>query len=326
MRRIVGVLAVALTVGLTPAVAAAGDGPLDDARHAMRTASFSGQVHISWVDDAGLHDTTVAVRAAHGVVEIDGPTPMVAGTAGRLARTGDGWNLLWPGQLLPASLPAVGRKYTLTDAPDTTVAGRAATTVELRSGGTVRERLTFDKATGLVLGRVQLDDAGRPLRSMAFASIELAPPRMRMAPDATHTDVPRRLTSVPAPYRAPAALDAGYQRVGVYRRGEVLHAVYGDGVYGLSVFEQPGHLDWRKLPASGHATTVAGHRARRYVWPGGQLVTWQAGGSAYTVVGDGPADDVLRAAASLRPARALSTGQRVREAARELVETVSARP
>ncbi|MDQ1375603.1 MAG: hypothetical protein QOJ09_2941 [Actinomycetota bacterium] len=325
MKRLAPFLAVALTVGLAPRPGGA-DGPLDGARDAMRTASFTGKVRISWVDDAGSHQTTVTIKASGGVVEVDGPTPVVAGTAGRLVHTGDGWSLLWPGQLLPARVPSVGHKYTVRPAPDGDVAGRPVETLELVSNRVVRERLALDKATRLVLRREQLDDAGRPVRSMAFTTIELSPPQMHQAPGATRTDVPRRLTSVPAPYRAPSRLDGGYQRVGVYRRGEVLHAVYGDGVYGLSVFEQPGRLDWNKLPSSGRWTSLAGHRARTYVWPGGQVVTWQAGGSAYTVVGDGPAAEVLAAAASLREARSLSTGQRMRQAARELVETISARP
>lgn len=324
MKRLVPLLAVAIAVGVAPPAGAA-DGPLDDARDAMRTASFTGRVRIGWTDGDGDHQTTVTVRAARGVVEVDGPTAVIAGEAGRLVQTRDGWSLLWPGSMLPAPVASLSRKYRVARAAGGTVAGRPVDAVQLRTRGIVRERLAVDRATGVVLQRVQLDDRGAPIRTLTFTSFALERPSMHEAPQIARNDGPRRLSSAPAPYRAPASLDGGYQRVGIYRRGEVLHAMYGDGVYGLSVFEQPGQLDWDKLPSSGRSTTVAGHRARAYVWPGGQLITWQAGGSAYTVVGDGPAREVLAAAASLRPPRALSTGQRLRQAAREVVETLSAR-
>jgi hypothetical protein len=185
--------------------------------------------------------------------------------------------------------------------------------------------MATDRELGVVLRREQLGDRGELIRRVEFTSFE---PR----PGAGRRGLPKHFRAesasvmgagVPAPYRAPATLAAGYQRVGVYRRGSVVQVVYGDGVYGLSVFEQPGHLNWDALPAAGRAATVDGHRARSYVWPGGRLLTWEAGGSTFTVVGDGLPADVLAAASSMRPPRALSTGQRLRQTARELVQTLS---
>jgi anti-sigma factor RsiW len=324
MKRAVPVLAIAVAIGLTPN-AAASAGPLDDARDALEAATFTGRMAVTWVDGARTHRTSVTLRADHGSIEVDGPVPIVKGFGSHFVRMSSGWSDLAP--VADIAQPATHKYAVHGLAEAAAVAGRPTVALEVRIGDRLRERMWLDRELGVVLKREQFDDRGALARRVEFTSFA------SVAGD-PHYGRPRRFrpeepspmgASVRAPFRAPAVLDGGYHRVGVYRRGELMHVVYGDGVYGLSVFEQPGHLDWDGLPPSGHVTAVAGHRARRYVWPGGQLVTWQAGGSAYTVVGDGPVTEVLAAAASLRPARSLSGAQRVRQTARELVETLSGR-
>jgi hypothetical protein len=322
MRRVVPFLALAVTLGLAPA-AGASDGPLDEVREAMATASFSGVVVVTWLDGTTLRRTSVAVRADDGDIEFDGPVPIVKTPGAHFVRMAGGWSDLTPGA--EVSQPTTG-KYALRRGVGPTVLARATDALEILDRGRTRERMAIDRELGVVLRREQFDDNGALVRRVEFSSFDpgsaakhYGRPR-QFRPEAAST-----MEGVPAPYRAPPSLGGGYRRVGVYRRDGVVQVVYGDGVYGLSVFEQPGRLDWSGLPAAGRAITVGGHRARSYAWPGGQLVTWEAGGSTFTAVGDGPPGEIVRAAASMRSARALSAAQRLRQTARELVETLSGR-
>jgi hypothetical protein len=322
MKRVIPVVVIAVTMTLAPSAGASG-GPLDEARRAAERASFNGRLAVSWVDGSARHQTSVTMRCDHGAITIDGPVPIVKTLGSHLVRLSGGWTDLAPAGTVRQ--PATG-KYTVRRASaPALVAGRPTDALEIFHGTRLRERMAIDHELGVVLRREQVGDRGEVVRRVEFTSFE-------PTPGATGGRVPKRYaaesssvmgTRVPAPYRAPASLAGGYQRVGVYRRGAVVHVVYGDGVYGLSVFEQPGRLDWDQLPATGRAPTVHGRRARSYVWPGGRLLTWEAGGSTFTVVGDGPAREVLAAAASLRGAPPLSAGQRLRQTARELVETLS---
>jgi hypothetical protein len=136
---------------------------------------------------------------------------------------------------------------------------------------------------------------------------------------------PVRPAALPTTYRAPSTLRGGYKRVGVYRSETLVQVLYADGEHVLSVFEQPGQLDWDRMPPKGQAVTVAGHPARSYETRKLRLVTWQGGESAYTVVGDATADEVLAAAEAFPESRHLSTAQRLRAKCRRLVEEISGR-
>jgi hypothetical protein len=322
-RVVVPLLVAAVAVGVAPSAATPPD-PLEEVRHAMAKATFTGRVVVSWADGATLRHTSVVVRADHGDIELDGPVPIVKTIGSHFVRMSGGWSDLAPGE--QAAQPATD-KYSVRRGEGPLVAGRPTASLEILERGELRERLALDRELGVVLRREQLDDRGQLVRRVEFATFD-------PEPTAKHHGPPKRFRSehpstmgaaVPAPFRAPAALEGGYERVGVYRRGAVVQVVYGDGVYGLSVFEQPGQLDWDALPAAGRPAIVDGHPARSYVWPGGGLITWEAGGSTFTVIGDGLPSAVLAAAASMRTARALSTLQRVRQTARELVETLSGR-
>jgi sigma-E factor negative regulatory protein RseB len=322
VKRVFPLLAVAATIGLAPA-ARASDGPLDEARVAMAEATFTGVVAVAWRDGTAMRRTSVVVRADQGDIEFDGPVPIVKTFGAHFVRMAGGWSDLGPG--LDVGQPTTD-KYTVRRGEGPVVAGRPTASLEVLDGETLRERMAIDRENGVVLRREQLDDRGRVMRRIEFTSFEPGPPaRHRETPPRYRPEHASALAAVPAPYRAPTTLDGDYQRVGVYRRDSVVQVVYGDGVYGLSVFEEPGHLNWAALPPAGRAVTVAGHRARSYAWPGGQLVTWEAGGSTFTAVGDGPVGEIVAAAASIRGARSLSTVQRLRQTARELVETLSGR-
>jgi hypothetical protein len=62
------------------------------------------------------------------------------------------------------------------------------------------------------------------------------------------------------------------------------------------------------------------------VYPGGQVVVWQSGGSTFTVVGDGTPADVLAAARAVPVTRMPgdSVASRIRKVFREVVRAVTA--
>lgn len=94
----------------------------------------------------------------------------------------------------------------------------------------------------------------------------------------------RRVEGVGAPYAAPGDLPGHrgpLSRRALYDGDELTLVVYGDGRALVSVFEQPGHLEWDDLPA-GRLVTVAD----RQVWVGEARVEGAAAPVAVTEVGD----------------------------------------
>ena len=117
------------------------------------------------------------------------------------------------------------------------------------------------------------------------------------------------------PYRDPASVGDGYRLLGRWEHGDDLAQLYyTDGVLSVSVFEQPGRLDWSALPRDGDAVEIGGRPARRYALPVGEAWVFERGGVVYTCVGDAPADEVAAIAADVsapEPSRANAFAQLV---------------
>lgn len=311
--------AVALALGLlagTTVPAAAGDDPFEDARQAAARLRFTAAVSVQWVDGFGSHVAVVSVTSDRGRFQVDGP--------------GDG-DLLWSTGTALLEPPPPSRKYELRTGEGAPVAGRPTTAVEIRSGGVLRERLSVDRETGLLLRREQLDGSGRAVRVTSVESLVLLPGDSGVLP----ADPPRgpaqaqarmqrvRPESVPSLVRVAEALAAGYQHVAAYRQGSLVQLVYSDGLHALSVFAQPGRLARGSLPDGGRPVQLGRWAGVAYGWPGGEAVTWQAHGLVYTVVGDGPVEEVLAAAASVPEPPSPSVGSRVRQRSRAIVDLLT---
>jgi len=131
------------------------------------------------------------------------------------------------------------------------------------------------------------------------------------------------MAAVSAPFHAPDALAGGYHRVGQYRQGTDMGVLYSDGNHTMVLFEQAAHLDSHAMPPGGQLVALGAWTGVAYGWAGGRAVTWQRGGTVFTVAGDGPDADVMTAAGSMPGPRSLSTGQRVRRVCRGVVEAFS---
>lgn len=297
-------LAVAVVLALVVPATAGGAAPggeedrIEQARRAVERVPFTARVVVEWVDGQGRHSAEVEVRSTGAVVGVGAPPGVPAAAQGLLpmART---WSLTWPGRGGAQDGSALGRKYDVRFAPGPPVASRPTTLVLLQAAGEVRERLAVDEATGLVLRREVLGEGGQAVRVVTVTRLELGPPpdrdlRARPAPPS-----PRREMALPLHHRAPAVLEGGYRHVGAYRRAGAVHLLYSDGLHGLSVFAEPGHLRRVALPSGGRPVRVGTASGVHYRWPGGEVLAWQAGGVVYTVVGDASFEDVLAAARSL---------------------------
>jgi negative regulator of sigma E activity len=278
---------------------------LDRSRRAASGNEFHGTMVVEWRDGGHLRTRHVAVRMTDGVLHM-GDNRVVSAGSRRLLKTSSGWQLLWSGSSKVAT-PDPTRKYRFHVAHRTSVAGRAATPVVIERAGkpSVRERLFFDQASGLLLRRDQFDENGRLVRRVAFTEISAPQP----APVPSVVGVPRAsskpanrgpwaLREVPDDLNAPKRIGDDFVLLGMYGQpGGSTQLYYSDGLVGLSVFETAGELAWGDLPAGGRSTTLGGTRARVYPTAAGSAVVWEQNDVTYTCVTDGPMDEVAGVAA-----------------------------
>ena len=327
-RRIAG--AVAMGVGVALIVAASPvasqpmppDNPLEASRRAAGSQAFSGQVLVRWRDAAGEHEQLVDVRAVDGNLMVEGDAAVLARRDERFIRRSGGWDALWPAGLDAPGVPWPTSKYTLSSAAGPLVAGRPSTLVEVYRGADLIERVWVDAATGLLLGREQYAVAGSRARSMQFQQISLGAPAGRPVPS---PHVRPREVSTATSSHLPRVLPGQYRRLAAYKRDGIVHGVYSDGVYGLSVFEQPGRLRESALPARGQPVSVGRTRGWHYAWAGGNVLLWEGRDRVFSAVGDGPLPDLVQAGAAVPLGPKPSLLQRFRSACGHALRALTGR-
>jgi hypothetical protein len=67
---------------------------------------------------------------------------------------------------------------------------------------------------------------------------------------------------------------------------------YSDGLFGISLFEQRGALDWNGLPDGGGGVEVGDDRGRNYEVAGGTVLVWDHGDLTLTAVSDATVRDL----------------------------------
>lgn len=319
--------AIAVLIGAAPAQAG-GPAPLEEARQAEQTTSFEGVVEVRWRDGDVVHRERLDVQAAGGALMVRGANRVMARPEFErlLAHAGEDWEERWLPSLAPTPRPDGVSKYVMTDpAAGPSVAGRPTQVVEVHHHGRLLERIYLDRQTDLLLERDQFDAGGAVVRTIAFESITVGLPVTPPAdPGAPSRHAPKAMSSEPVA-GAPESLTEGYERMGIYRDGRVVHALYSDGIYDLSVFQQQGRLRRSDLPGSGERVKVGSSIGWRYPWAGGQLVVWSVGGRIFAAVSDAPADQVLAAVNSLPkvPTRELSLLGKIRRASQALMEPLA---
>jgi hypothetical protein len=278
---------------------------LDRAREAAQTESFDGMVTVEW-HDGQRQSAQVPVRSAGGVLRFG--DEVVGAGARRMVHGTDGWLSLW-GHDVTTLGPSPTLKYRLTVEPGPDVAGRPTEVVgvALVEASRPRERLYVDRVSGLLLRRELLDSHGSPYRSVAFTAITTGSTVLAAAagaPRANRSQEPSPARHLKAPYKLKSRIGSGYRRLGAYRSAGVVQQYFSDGLHGLSVFEQRGHLkpsetDLAGETGSGRPVEIAGRTMRAYSASVGEAVVWESDGVVYTAVTDAPWTDLAAAVEDL---------------------------
>jgi hypothetical protein len=315
-RLVVGCLAAcSAAYGLAPASAEPAADPvqtsavelLDRAREAAQTQSFDGMVAVAWRDGRQRHTEQVPVRSAGGVLRFG--DEVVGAGARRMVHGTDGWLSLW-GHDVATLGPSPMAKYRLSVAPGPDVASRPTemVAVQLVGASRPRERLYIDRQSGLLLRRELLDTHGDPYRSVTFTAItsggtiEVA--AAGSTPRVVRSQEPSPARHLKAPFKLKSRIGTGYRRVGAYKAGGVVQQFYSDGLHGLSVFEQRGHLKNAETnlageSGSGRRVEIAGRTMRAFSASVGEAVVWESDGIVYTAVTDAPWSDLADAVRDL---------------------------
>jgi hypothetical protein len=321
--------ALVVLLGVSPV--AAEPAPLEQARRAAERTAFEGVLEVRWREGDHTRSERLTIEASAGSLVVRGANLVMARPSfGRMvSHDGGGWEEMWLPSLSPTPRPDGYSKYQTTGpSSGSMVAGRPTKVVEVRHRGLLVERVQLDLQTDLLLQRDQFDARGDLVRTLAFESLTIAPPAEPPAePRSPAHKAPRavdhsRLSSSMA---TPPTLADGYERIGTYRTGSAVQVLYSDGLYDLSLFEQPGRLRRSDVPPSGERVTIGKVTGWRYPWPGGQLVVWSSAGKVFTAVSDAPVDQVLAAVRSLPPTstRQMSLLGKVRRAAQALMEPLA---
>ncbi len=177
------------------------------------------------------------------------------------------------------------------------------TLVDRRSGA-AREALYVDRATQLLVRRETFDDIGRPVRIVAFTSLEVGDEQVRVPRERDREVTDHQLADADVTglrgrgFVIPTTLPGGYDLLAGYAVSGAavgtLHLVYGDGLYTLSLFEQRGELATTAVEGATRLTTDGGGAVWR--WPGSEprRVVWSGDGITFTVLTDAPTDETLR--------------------------------
>ena len=279
------------------------DNPLDDARDALQHSDYSGQMTIGWTDSGGPSSGPRGGAGDPGLVTIDGPTKEVADGGERMILRANGWTLMWPAASLNAAPPALQRKYAVATSAGPVVAGRPTKLIEVDVGGVARDRLAVDTDTGVLLRREQFDSTGQPVRVMAFETPSGSRARDRRPRNRNDATSHSRCApdGCPHPSSPHAPWPAATGASGCSARPVPSECSTATASTPCRCFQQAAGLDASRLRSGGRVAMVGRSAGRAYAWPGGEVVTWARSSTTYTLVGDGPADDVV-AAASRCPA------------------------
>ena len=149
---------------------------------------------------------------------------------------------------------------------------------------------------------------GSAYRTVAFTAIETPAAAIEIAavgtPRVTRSEIPSPAHHLKAPWKLKSRIGTGYHLVGAYKADGVVQQFFSDGLHGLSVFEQRGHLKNAQTgltgaTGSGRRVEIAGRTMLAYSAPVGEAVVWESDGVVYTAVTDAPWIDLADAVRDL---------------------------
>jgi sigma-E factor negative regulatory protein RseB len=276
------------------------------ARGQVATEGFEGEVVVEWRDLDGAHQSAVVVRGAHGSIEVSAGREFVSTVDGGYRREQDHWVAVRSRDAIDV-VPEPSSKYDLQVSAGPLVADRATTVVDavLPESGVLIERVFIDDATGLMLRRERFGADGTVVRRVSFVSIRMGAQSLARVDDQTMAVSAAQDTArLGGIYRDPEHAGDGFEVVSRARDDNgVAHVLYSDGLLTVSVFEEPGSLDWPALSEAGESVEVDGVPGVRYSLAVGAAFVWERDGVVYTALSDGPDDQTLAVAASVSAPR-----------------------
>lgn len=298
----IGVLAATATITLSGHAGADTDAEtlLEQSRAASSTATVAGIVEVRWRDGDTVHVGTTSARARGGAYVVGGGDDVAVGLGG-VRWAADDAVAIRSDLADEVSPPSPGAAWDLEVGDDTEVVGRPAQVVLARHGdGPVRARFYVDATSGLLLRRDVLERDGDIVRSVRYTQLatDAAGPPVTTIPVASRASRPD--DELDDEFLAPERLDRGFRLLGhTEQPGGAIQLFYSDGLFSLSLFQQPGLVDWDGLPAGGHRRPVDDDRAQWYATDTGSMVVWGRDGLVLTGVSDAPPDTVRAAVATL---------------------------
>lgn len=291
---------------LTPADETSWREVLEEAVAAATTTSYEASMVVIVLDAQGPGVTEVQLRKGR-----DGDLAISAAESWLIAR-GDGAmlfkedaeQLLHVGQVhaLPFAMAEVERNY------DVDVAGRAelstgpAVAIAFRRGGALSERLFVDDETGLVVRRETYDQGGQPVRVTVLQQLRVTNTAMEPLAGGGEDALGSRIQLAPEDvsrieghdWPVPTAVGDGFDlRVAfAIDRAAAVQLVYSDGLYTVSLLEQPGSVDAEALAG---AVREVHEGIPVYRWPAMEplRMVWNGDGHTFTAVTDAPAGVLL---------------------------------
>lgn len=293
----------ALAVTLLGAPASAGADPaelLRRAREASDDAVLAGIVEVRWRDGDELRVQRTGARSRQGSYVVGRGEHVAVGARGARWAADDGVATRW-GHVESAPPPDPASAWDLELDDPARVAGRDAHVIIARDDeGHERARFFVDMENGLLLRRDVVDADGNLERSVRYARLTADGVSPAVPPVPDRGKGPVATDDVGARFIAPARLEPGFQLLGRYRHPDgTVQLFYGDGLFSLSIFQQPGLVDWDSLPPGGRRVSVDGERGSAYSTPAGTVVVWELDDLVVTGVSDAPSDVAHEAIAAL---------------------------
>lgn len=286
---------------------------LEHAVTATTTTGYEASMVVISIGDDGPGVTEVELRkGADGALSVASSEAWLIARdeGGAMYRDEEAGQLLRLGQVaaLPFTLREVDRTYDVSVRGRTTLRTGTAVAVAFHRQGVLRERLFVDDATGLVVRRETYSGAGAPVRVTALTELRVRD--VAMEPGTPDGDAPlgRRTRLAPDQVRemaghgweVPTRVGDGFElRTGfAVDDGAAVQLVYSDGLYTISLLEQPGRVDPAALEG---AVRDDRDGIPVYRWPGAEpeRMVWNGDGHTFTAVTDAPTDVLLAAVADL---------------------------
>jgi hypothetical protein len=289
------------------------DGALARAVQASHEVPHVGRVTIVSFSDQGPQITEIDLTRGAGDLRVqrDGGWELGRADGDAFLRSTDTLLRVGGVEHLPAQLDRLRAKYEPSLGASVVLDTGMAREVHLSelATGLRRETLHVDDVTGLIVRRETYGRDGRPVRVVAYTSLDVGPRTVVLpAPDGRVVVDHRLSAGALAGLRAtgfvlPDRLPRGYELIAALEvagaRVPTVHAVYGDGLYTLSVFQQRGRMARTAVRGASELVTEDGGAVWR--WPGSEprKMVWSGDGGTFTVLTDAPTDEVLTAIAGL---------------------------